>query len=121
MDLKPYYDAAVAADAEVKRIAQEIDTHFTASEQDKALELRPALDEAKTKAKNANDLYLSMRNAEQGKGVEAQFVPANPDAAPQGSADAKKEMTRQEFLALSAGERMSFILAGGKTISKVED
>jgi hypothetical protein len=113
MDLKPYYDAAVAAEAEVKRVALEIDGHFTAGETDKALELRPALDEAKNKAKDANDLYLSMRNAHEGKGVEAQFVPANPDAAPQGSADEKKSMTRLEFLALNASERMSFILAGG--------
>jgi HK97 family phage major capsid protein len=63
MDLKPYFDAVNTAEAEVTRLRNEIDSLFRAGDQKKALDLRPALDEAKTKAKEANDLYLSMRDA----------------------------------------------------------
>lgn len=73
-NLKPYFDAAQAADAKVQEIAAQIDTHFSAGETDKAMALRAGLDEAKTKAKNANDLYLSMRDASQSR--PAAFSPA---------------------------------------------
>jgi HK97 family phage major capsid protein len=73
MNLKPYFDAAQAADANVQTIAAKIDQHFSAGEGKEALEMRASLDEARAKAKNANDLYLSMRDA-----ADGQFTPAAP-------------------------------------------
>jgi hypothetical protein len=63
-NLKPYYDAALSADAEVKRILAEMDAAFNSATEEgkqKALEMRPALDAAKAKAEESNKLYISMR------------------------------------------------------------
>jgi len=116
MDLKPYYDAALAAEGEVKRIANEINDHFTAGENDQALELRPALDAAKEKAQAANELYASMRNASQESNLPKLFVPANPDVPTPGAPI--KVMDRAAFDALSPHERMQFIKHDGQIISK---
>ena len=43
MNLKPYYDAAVAAEADVQRIMQEMDTLYKADKKPEALAMRPAL------------------------------------------------------------------------------
>jgi HK97 family phage major capsid protein len=76
MNLKKYFDAANLAEARVSEIAAQIDTHFDAGENDKALELRPQLDEAKGKALAAHNLYLSMLNANDGGADPGQrFVP----------------------------------------------
>ncbi len=79
MDLKPYFDAANKADEEVKRIAGEIDAAFRAGDQKKAMDLRPALDEAKVKAKEANELYLSMRDAGENDGAARKFTPVSDE------------------------------------------
>ena len=117
-NLKPYYDAALAADTEVKRIAQEIDTHFSDGTEDgkkKALELRPALDEAKSKAEQANTLYVSMRDASLVNDNAAALFTAPVDPAAQNDqAEQPKVMKRIEFNALSASARMAFIKSGGK-------
>lgn len=76
MDLKKYFDAANQAEQEVNRIAGEIDAAFSAGDKKKAMDLRPALDEAKNKAKEANELYLSMKNAaSDGNPAAARFTP----------------------------------------------
>jgi len=62
-DLKPYYDAVQTAEARVQEIAARIDELFQAGEVDEAMKLRPELDEAKNNAKQANQLYMSMREA----------------------------------------------------------
>jgi hypothetical protein len=119
-NLKPYYDAALTADAEVKRVANEIDTLFNDGTEDgksKALELRPALDEAKNKAEEANQLYVSMRDASLvNDNASTLFTtpadPANTNPKTEGS----KEINRAGFQALSPAARMAFIQAGGKVI-----
>lgn len=63
MDLKKYLDAVNTASARVQQIAAQIDEHFEAGETEKALELRPTLDDAKLAYDKANHLYLSMVNA----------------------------------------------------------
>jgi len=76
MNLKKYLDTANVAEARVSEIAAQIDTHFEAGENDKALEMRPLLDEAKAKALSAHNLYLSMLNATSGGPDPAQrFAP----------------------------------------------
>jgi HK97 family phage major capsid protein len=79
MNLKPYFDAAQGADARVQSIAAQIDAHFVAGEKDQALALRASLDEAKSNAKSANDLYISMRDAAQTTSL-GQFTPAGAPA-----------------------------------------
>jgi HK97 family phage major capsid protein len=80
-NLKSYYDAAQSADQRVQAIAGQIDAHFQAGENDKAVGLTASLNEAKAGAKNANDLYLSMRDAAQSQSL-GQFTPAGGSAAP---------------------------------------
>lgn len=119
VDLKPYFDAARAADDEVQRIMGEMNAAFTEGTEDgkaKALELRPKLDEAKKKAEAANQLYLSMRDAAStSDGVAKNFIPAAEGAAQEGKSPSK---TRAEFFAMNAAERMKFVKNGGKVVDE---
>jgi hypothetical protein len=117
-NLKPYYDAALAADAEVKRILNEMDTLFNDGTEDgktKALALRPALDEAKSQAEQANTLYISMRDASLvNDNAAALFTsPADPAATNDPKGEGSKVMNRAAFRALDPAARMSFIKANG--------
>jgi hypothetical protein len=119
-NLKPYYDAALSADTEVKRILNEMDTLFNAGTEEgkkKALELRPALDEAKIKAEQANSLYVSMRDASLVNDNAAALFssPADPAAPDQQGGDSKV-MNRAAFRALEPAARMSFTKSGGKIV-----
>jgi hypothetical protein len=119
-NLKPVYDAALTADAEVKRILNEMGAAFeegTDTGTTKALELRPALDEAKAKSEEANRLYVSMRDASLlTDNAAALFVPpADPaQQSDQGDEKPKKVINRSEFQALSPAARLEFIQLGGK-------
>src|SRR6266545_4946849 len=106
MNLKPIYDAVVAAEAKVQSLANQINTLFNSNETAKALELRPQLDAAKADAKAANDLYLSMRNAV-GEGGEPakKFVPMGGDSEPKEVTDmrASREYSNQFWTAFRTG------------------
>lgn len=119
IDLKPYFDAARAADENVQKIMNDIHAHFekgTDEGKQAALDLRPTLDEAKAKADEANKLYLSMRDAAAIDSKAAKdFVPANKDLS---QVDNKREMKREEFLALDASARMEFIRGGGAVLDQ---
>lgn len=80
MDIKTFYDAANQADQEVNRIRGEIKNAFDANDKKKAMELRPALDEAKTKADEANALYVSMRDAGETNEAGRKFTPVSNEA-----------------------------------------
>jgi hypothetical protein len=114
--LKELYDAAKAADEKVQEVMQEMITAFEDGTEEgklKALDLRPALDEAKIEAEKANLLYISARDAdfEDPDAAARKFVPVS-----EGGNAQKKEMSREEFDKLNAAERMSFMLADGKLI-----
>jgi hypothetical protein len=119
-NLKPYYDAALAADAEVKRILAEMDTAFndgTPEGKQKALSLRPALDEAQTKAKEANQLYASMRDASLVNDSMASLFTTPPDPAQQDQKDdSPKVINRAGLKALSPVAQIQFFRAGGKVV-----
>ena len=120
-NLKPYYDAALAADTEVKRILNEMDTHFndgTEEGKTKALELRPALDEAKVKSQEANTLYISMRDASLvNDNAAALFTsPADPAAESDQPGPGSKVMNRAAFRSLDPSAQMEFSKAGGKLV-----
>ena len=118
-NLKPVYDAALKADEEVKRILIEMDAAFAEGTEEgklKALELRPALDEAKTKAEEANRLYASMRDASLVNDSMASLfsVPADSANTEEDQSTQPKSMKRNEFHALGPAARMTFMKAGGK-------
>lgn len=78
INLKPYFDAAQRAEEQVQIIAAEINAHFETGDNDKAIDLRPKLDDAKKVAKETNQLYLSMRAAASDQAnPETRFVPAS--------------------------------------------
>lgn len=79
MNLKKYLDAANAAEARVQQIAAQIDEHFDAGEAEKGLALKNELDSAKAKAKEANELYISLRDATTG-GADPAARLVNPGA-----------------------------------------
>lgn len=122
MQLKPYYDAALGADTEVKRILNEMDTLFndgTEEGKKKALELRPALDEAKSKAEQANQLYASMRDASLvNDNAAALFTPPADPAAQNDKGENPKVINRAGFTALDPAARMAFIKAGGTIVEE---
>lgn len=114
VNLKPYYDAALAADAEKEQIMADMDAVFNEGTEEgktKALELRPALDAAKVKAKEANQLYASMRDASaNGTSAPSKFVSDQTEADESG----KNVKTFAEFQALTPKERLAFSKAGGR-------
>lgn len=81
MDLKTFFDAANKADEKVAGIRAEIAAAFDAGDKKKAMDLRPALDEAKKAADEANALYVSMRDSGEGSDPGRKFSPvADPNA-----------------------------------------
>jgi hypothetical protein len=111
--LRDLYDSARAAEEKVQIIMNEMLTCFSEGTEEgkaKALALRPELDEAKSEADEANQLYISARDADasEANGAASKFVPTG------GGEKKAKELTRQEFESLSAADRMSFMLADGK-------
>lgn len=119
-NLKPYYDAALKADEEVKRILNEMDVAFnqgTEEGQKKALELRPALDEAKIKAEQANQLYASARDASLVNDSMASLFTTPPDPANDEPKDqSPKVINRAGLKALSPAAQIAFFRAGGKVV-----
>ena len=118
-NLKPYYDAALKADEEVKRILNEMDAAFnegTDEGQTKALELRPMLDGAKVKAEEANKLYASMRDASLvNDSMAALFTtPPDPAANDDQKDESPKVMKLSDFQTLIPKDRLAFVKAGGK-------
>jgi hypothetical protein len=117
-NLKPYYDAALSADTEVRRVLNEMDTYFTDGTEDgrkKALDLRAALDDAKIKAEQANTLYVSMRDASLiNDNMAALFSSPSDPAAPDPEGADTKVMNMSEFHNLTPRERLAFAKAGGQ-------
>ena len=122
-NLKPYYDAALKADEEVKRILAEMDTHFndgTPEGKQKALELRPALDEAQKQAKEANELYTSMRDASLVNDNMASLFTLPPDPANNDQKDdSPKVINRAAFDVMNIRDRQKFVNSGGQIVDEL--
>ena len=121
MNLKPYYDAAIAAEAKVQDVLNRMDVHFQADEKDQALELRPELEEAKIESQQANELYATMRDGAQSTGVAKNFIPVNGKMPENEQEEKTKSITRSAFNALDARERMSYIRSGGNVVDDDEN
>lgn len=122
-NLKPYYDAALGADAEVKRILAEMDAAFNDGTEDgkrKALELRPALDKAQKQAEDANELYISMRDASLVNDNTAALFSTVADPAEnsdkKGEPSDRVTMSLAEYNAMSPRDRLAFAKRGGRLI-----
>jgi len=120
INLKPYYDAAVAAEADVQRIMQEMDTLYKADKKADALAMRPNLAAAQAKSKEDGELYRSMLSASDGSNAPQNFVPAGGQAQQQ-QASGKKKLTRQAFDTLDSAERMKFIHDGGQITENAQE
>lgn len=118
LNLKPLYDAALAANQKMQGILAEMKTALdedTEEGKHKALELRPALDQAKKEADEADQLYSSVRDAvSSSDNLARKFVPTATREDNQ--KEALKEMTRAAFMDLDAEARMQFMKAGGKIV-----
>jgi ElaB/YqjD/DUF883 family membrane-anchored ribosome-binding protein len=116
LDLKPYFDAVNAAEAEVQRIASELDALFregTDESKTKALELRPALDEAQDKHAQAVTLYQAMQKANRPNDVARNFVPVSTQSEPAEGSHQPTVIKRQEYDRLSLVDRDRFVRSGG--------
>jgi hypothetical protein len=116
LDLKPYFDAVNAAQAEVQRIANELDTLFregSDESQAKALAMLPTLDAAQAKHNEAVKLYESMQLANRPNDVAKNFVPIST-TTPDDSAGAQpSKIKRQAYDSMSLVDRAQFIRLGG--------
>jgi hypothetical protein len=116
LDLKPYFDAVNAAEEEVQRIANEIDALFiegTDESKVKALELRPALDEAQAKHAEAVSLYESMQKANRPNDVAKNFIPISNTRPDEAEGSQPTVIKRQEYDQMDLVERARYIRSGG--------
>lgn len=119
MNLKQLYDAAKDADGKAQLILKQMTDAFdtgTEEGKQKALELRPALDEAKLKANEANQLYISARDADavDVNSASRRFVPTG------GVVNTTREITRAEFEEMDYAERHTYLQSGGAIVSNPE-
>lgn len=77
IDLKKFYDAAVAASTAKTAKAVEIQKLFDAGETEKGFAMKKDLDDLNKKAKDAEEMYISMRDAAGDDGVSKKFIPAD--------------------------------------------
>lgn len=116
LDLKPYFDVANTTEAEVQRIANDLDVLFregTDESKVKALALRPALDEAQTKHAEAVSLYETMQKANRPNDVAKNFVPVTTTSPDDTEGSQPTVIKRQEYDRLSLVDRGKFIRSGG--------
>lgn len=115
-DLKPYYDAVIEAEAGVQRVANELDEAFregTEESKKKALELRPALDEAQKKHDEAVSLYEAMQKTNRPNDVAKNFVPIT-NQIPITDGLQPTIIKRQDYDKMSVLDQAKYIRSGGK-------
>ncbi len=117
LDLKIYFDAVNAADAEVQRIAGEIDAAFKdgsdESKQKALADLRPKLDEAQKKHKEAVDLYESMQKANRPNDIAKNFVPIQDPTTEPPEGSQPTVIKRVDYDKMSLVDRANFVRSGG--------
>lgn len=117
LDLKNYFDAVNAADAEVQRIANEIDAAFKDGSEESKLhalvDLRPALDDAQKKYADALALYESMQKANRPNDIAKNFVPISDQSTEPAEGSQPTTIKRADYDKLSLNDRAAFIRTGG--------
>lgn len=117
MNLKPFYDAAMASVAEKQGVVQQIEALFAEGKRDEALALQPTLEATAAKSKADTEFYNSLLAASGDSDTPRNFVKAG--AADQTTDPAKKQMTRNAFVALDPYAKMTFIRAQGVVVDEV--
>lgn len=115
-DLKPYFDAVNAAEAEVQRVASELNTLFcegTDESQVKAVALRPALDEAQSKHADAVALYEAMQKANRPNDIAKNFIPVSPSSSDPDAVNQPTVIKRADYDKLSLVDRAKFVRSRG--------
>ncbi len=115
LDLKPYFDAVNSAEEEVQRIANQIHDLFTEGTDEsklKALELRPALDDAQAKHDEAVTLYEAMQKANRPNDIAKNFVPVSSTDPVENNQPSV--IKRQEYDRMPLVDRAKFVKSGGK-------
>jgi hypothetical protein len=117
LDLKPYFDAVNESDAEVQRIAKELDTLFCDGSEESKLkalvDLRPALDEAQKKHAEAASLYETMQNANRPNDIAKNFVPVSETSSEQPEGKQPTVIKRADYDKMSLVDRAKLIRSGG--------
>lgn len=116
MDLKAYYDDAVAKAEKVQQVAAEIDSHFkdgTDEGKQKALDLQPKLDEAQAAADEAMAFYEKMQNATRPNDVLKNFIPASETDADPEEGSQPSVIKRVDFDEMPLIDQANFIHSGG--------
>lgn len=117
LDLKPYFDAVMATDAEVQKIANQIDEQFRAGTEEgklEALALRPALDEAQNKHAEAVDLYEAMQKTTRPNDIAKNFIPVSETSAEDAVDVQPTVIKRSIYEAMSPIDKANFIKSGGE-------
>src|SRR4030042_3190348 len=115
IDLKPYFDAVNTTEAEVQRIAGELDVLFRLETEEgkaQALEMKAQLDEAQVKHDEAVAMYESMQNANRPNDVAKNFVPVST-TQPEAEGNQPTVIKRQDYDKLSLMDRAKFVQTGG--------
>lgn len=127
IDLKKFYDAAIAAETSKTAKAVEIQKLFDTNETEKGLAMKADLDKLTKSAKDAEEMYLSMRDAAQGDDPAKNFVPADDRAKAEEAKNAdilkSNEYTGAFFKALATNStpkdfKKSGIPAGMEVLTK---
>jgi hypothetical protein len=116
LDLKPYFDAVNSAEADVQRVANEIDTLFRAGTDESkvaALEMRSDLEAAQAKHAEAMSLYEAMQKANRPNDIAKNFVPVSSATSEQTEDNQPTVIKRQEYERMSLTDRARYIHSGG--------
>lgn len=113
MNLKTYYDAAVAAESAVQAVLEEMDGLLQDGKKAEALQLKGRLEEAKSQAHEANEIYTLMRDGDEASPKARLFVPAGGKVE-----DKAAQTSRAAFEDMGPAERMAFVKAGGVVVDE---
>lgn len=115
-DLKPYLDAVNTTEAEVQRIASELDALFVQDTEDaraQALAKKAELDEALKKHDEAAATYESRQKANRPNTIAKNFVPVSTTQPEPAEGSQPSLIKRDEYNKLSLVDRAWFVKSGG--------
>lgn len=116
IDLKPYFDAVNAAEADVQRVASDLDALFrqdTDEARAEALAMQPVLEAAQAKQAEAARLYESMQLANRPNEAAKNYVPVSTTQAEPVEGSQPSVIKRSAYDGLSLVDRARFIQTGG--------
>jgi hypothetical protein len=115
-NLKPFIDAVNAAADEVQRIASEIYALYeegSVESKVKALDLRPALDQAEAEHEKQLALYESMQKAHRPNEIAKNFIPISTAQPDQTEGSQPTVIKRSAYNEMSLVQRAQFIKSNG--------